>query len=42
VRNLFNKQQVLQRYNDSTPDYARNFRFEEFGVSLSLGIKGTF
>lgn len=42
VRNLFNKQQVLQRYNDSTPGFARSFRFEEFGVNVSIGIKGSF
>lgn len=42
VRNLFNKQQVLQRYNDATPIYAENYRFEEFGISMSVGIKGSF
>ncbi len=42
VRNLFNKKQVLQRYNDVTPDYAKGFRYEEFGVAMSVGIKGTF
>jgi TonB-dependent receptor len=42
VRNLFNKQQVLQRYNDVSPTYSKNFRFEEFAVSISAGIKGTF
>jgi iron complex outermembrane receptor protein len=42
VRNLFNKQQVLQRYNDVSPVYSKNYRFEEFGVSVSAGIKGTF
>ncbi|AOS44480.1 catecholate siderophore receptor CirA [Lacunisphaera limnophila] len=42
VRNLFNKQQVLQRYNAVTPDYAKGFRYEEFGVAMSIGIKGSF
>lgn len=42
VRNLLNKQQVLERYNDQTPDYAKGFRYEEFGVACSIGIKGTF
>jgi len=42
VRNLFNKQQVLQRYNDDTPEYAKDFRFEEFAISMSVGIKGSF
>jgi TonB-dependent receptor len=42
VRNLFNKQQVLQRYNDVSPDYSKSFRHEEFGIACSVGIKGTF
>ncbi|MFZ5497166.1 MAG: TonB-dependent receptor domain-containing protein [Verrucomicrobiota bacterium] len=42
VRNLFNKQQVLQRYNAASPIYAQNFRYEEFGISMSVGVKGTF
>ncbi|MEO7598266.1 MAG: TonB-dependent receptor, partial [Opitutus sp.] len=42
VRNLFNKQQVLQRYNDVSPTYSKNFRFEEFAISISAGVKGTF
>ncbi|HVZ62991.1 MAG TPA: TonB-dependent receptor [Lacunisphaera sp.] len=42
VRNLFNKPQVLQRYSDDSAFYAHNYRQEEFGVSCSLGIKGTF
>ena len=42
VRNLLNKPQIIQRYNDVSPDYAKTFRQEEFGVSCSLGIKGSF
>lgn len=42
VRNLFNKQQVLQRYNAATPIYAQNYRFEEFGIAMSVGVKGSF
>jgi iron complex outermembrane receptor protein len=42
VRNLFNKRQVLQRYNDVTPGYAKGFRYEEFGIAMSVGIKGSF
>jgi iron complex outermembrane receptor protein len=42
VRNMLNKPQVIQRYNDVSPDYAKIFRQEEFGVSCSLGIKGSF
>ncbi|RXK54850.1 TonB-dependent receptor [Oleiharenicola lentus] len=42
VRNLFNKQQVLQRYNDVSPTYSKSFRHEEFGIAMSVGIKGSF
>jgi len=42
VRNLLNKPQIIQRYNDDSPDYSKTFRQEEFGVSCSLGIKGSF
>ncbi len=42
VRNLFNKQQVLQRYNDTSPQYSYDYRKEEFGIACSVGIKGTF
>ena len=42
VRNLLNKPQIIQRYNDVSPDYAKTYRQEEFGVSCSLGIKGSF
>lgn len=42
VRNLFNKEQMLQRYNADSPAYAKNYRQEEFGIAMSVGIKGTF
>ena len=42
VRNLLNKPQIIQRYNDESPDYSKTFRQEEFGVSCSIGIKGSF
>jgi len=42
VRNMFNKPQVIQRYNASSPQYSYTFRQEEFGISCSIGIKGTF
>jgi iron complex outermembrane recepter protein len=42
VRNLFNKQQVLQRYNDVSPAYSYDYRKEEFGVACSFGIKGSW
>ncbi|MEJ1972847.1 MAG: TonB-dependent receptor [Lacunisphaera sp.] len=42
VRNLLNKPQIIQRYNADSPSYSHTYRQEEFGVSCSLGIKGTF
>jgi len=41
-RNVLNKEQVIERFNAATPGYARGFRWEEFGVNYSFGIKGTF
>lgn len=42
ARNIFNVQQRLQRYNDATPDYARTYRTEEFGVQFAVGVKGSW
>ena len=42
ARNIFNKDQVLRRYNADTPDYARTYRTENFGVQVALGVKGSF
>lgn len=42
VRNLLNKPQIIQRYNNDSPAYSYTFRQEEFGVSCSVGVKGTF
>ena len=42
ARNIFNKQQVLQRYADGSASYGVNYRREEFGIQIAAGIKGTF
>lgn len=42
ARNIFNVPQILQRYNDVSPAYSYNYRIEEFGVQMSVGIKGQF
>jgi TonB-dependent receptor len=42
ARNVFNVPQVLQRYGSATPEYAKQFRTEEFGIQFVAGIKGTF
>jgi iron complex outermembrane receptor protein len=44
ARNIFNAQQIIERYSETTQsaDYARAYRREEFGIQLAAGIKGTF
>jgi TonB-dependent receptor len=42
VRNLFNKSQDLQRYNDVSPSYSQLYRREKFGAQITVGLKGTF
>ncbi|MBI5690207.1 MAG: TonB-dependent receptor [Verrucomicrobia bacterium] len=40
--NVFNVPQMLLRYGDETPAYARQNRTSEFGIALALGVKGSF
>ncbi len=42
ARNILNKQQILQRYNELSPAYSHDYRMEEYGIQMNLGIKGTF
>jgi iron complex outermembrane receptor protein len=44
ARNILNAQQIIERYSETmnSPDYAKSFRREEFGIQLAAGIKGTF
>lgn len=42
VNNVFNVPQVVLNYGSSTPDYARQFQTQEYGVAISVGLKGTF
>lgn len=42
ARNLLNKEQVLERRNDISPDYSQFYRAEKFGVQITLGVKGSF
>ncbi len=42
ARNILNKEQVIQRYSEASAAYARGYRWEEFGVNYSIGIKGRF
>jgi hypothetical protein len=42
INNVFNTQQTVLRYGSTTPDYAHQFRFSEYGVRFAAGLKGTF
>ena len=42
ARNIFNAQQIIERYSDASADYARSFRREEFGIQIAAGLKGTW
>lgn len=42
ARNILNVPQILQRYNDVSPAYSRDYRLEEFGIQFALGVKGSF
>lgn len=42
ARNILNKQQDLERYNEVSARYAVGFRSEEFGVQYAVGVKGTW
>lgn len=42
ARNILNKEQVIQRYSEASAAYAQGFRWEEFGVNYSIGVKGRF
>jgi iron complex outermembrane receptor protein len=40
--NIFNDILRNDRYSSDTPDYARQFRYGDYGTKFSLGIKGVF
>jgi iron complex outermembrane recepter protein len=42
ARNIMNVPQTRERYDDVTPDYARFFQKEQYGVQIAAGVKGTF
>ncbi len=42
ARNILNEPQVLERYSGTSARYASGFRHEEFGIQMSVGVKGTF
>ncbi|OAM87428.1 hypothetical protein AW736_22945 [Termitidicoccus mucosus] len=42
ARNVTNEPYVLKRYGDNTPDYAKLYSIQHFGVQMILGVKYTF
>ena len=42
ARNLFDEPQDLLRENANTPGYASQYQREEFGVQITVGLKGSF
>ena len=42
ARNIFNERSGYNRQAENVPDYARRYQTVEYGVSLALGIKGSF
>ena len=33
---------VYERYGPNTPAYARRFQRDDYGIAISLGMKGSF
>ena len=42
AQNVFNVPNVVMRYGDETPDYARRYQITPYGAQLTMGLKGTF
>lgn len=42
INNVLNTPHTVLRYGSSTPDYARQFRYSNYGVEFAVGIKGSF
>ncbi len=42
ARNILNEPQVLERNSADSARYASGYRHEEFGIQMSVGVKGTF
>lgn len=42
ARNLLNKPFISYRYGSETPDYAKTWSYNNYGVFVTLGIRGTF
>ena len=42
ARNVTAEPFIVERYGPSTPPYARRFQRDDYGVAISLGVKGAF
>jgi iron complex outermembrane receptor protein len=42
INNLLNEPHTMLRYGSATPDYARVFQRNYYGVQFGLGLKGTY
>ncbi len=42
VNNVFNKPQRFLRYGDDTPKYAYQYAEQEYGISMAIGLRGSF
>lgn len=42
ARNVFNKPYISYRYGSETPDYAKVWSYNDYGVFWTMGIKGQF
>jgi iron complex outermembrane recepter protein len=42
ARNITGEPFIIQRYGPNTPAYARQFQRDDYGIAISLGLKGTF
>jgi len=42
VRNVTGRPFVVERYGPNTPAYARRYQRDDYGVAISVGLKGSF
>lgn len=42
VNNVLNVPQTILRYGDDTPDYAKQYQEQEFGIQMAVGVRGRF
>ncbi len=42
ANNIFNKPMRFLRYGDLTPNYAKQYAEQEYGIQMALGLRGSF